>query len=69
MTSRTVQVPNISCSHCVKTIERELAGVAGVQSVSAEAATRNVRVDWDETRASWDDVRRRLEEIHYPPAE
>jgi copper chaperone CopZ len=69
MTSRTVQVPNISCGHCVKTIERELAGVAGVQSVSADAATHQVRVAWDESRASWEDVRRKLQEIHYPPSE
>jgi copper chaperone CopZ len=62
-------VPNISCGHCVKTIERELASVAGVQSVTAEAGTRKVRVDWDESRASWEDVRRKLEEIHYPPSE
>jgi copper chaperone CopZ len=69
MTSRTVHVPNISCSHCVKTIERELAGVAGVQAVTAEAASRNVRVEWDESRTSWEDVRRKLQEIHYPPLE
>jgi copper chaperone CopZ len=69
MTSRTVQVPNISCGHCVNTIERELAGVAGVKSVSAEAATRKVHVEWDESRASWDDVLRKLREIHYPPSE
>ena len=69
MTSRTVQVPNISCSHCVKTIERELATVAGVTSVNAEAATRSVRIDWDESQSSWEDLRRRLQEIHYPPVE
>ena len=69
MTSRTVQVPNISCSHCVRTIERELGELEGVEAVSAEAATRKVRVDWDESRATWDDVRRRLAEINYPPAD
>jgi copper chaperone CopZ len=51
------------------TIERELSGVAGVQSVTAEAATQSVRVEWDESRTSWEDVRRKLEEIHYPPVE
>lgn len=68
MTSRTVEVPNISCGHCVSTIEREVRELEGVTSVSAEAATRQVRVEWDEARTGWDEIRRLLEEIHYPPA-
>jgi copper chaperone len=69
MTSRTVRVPNISCGHCVRTIEREVGEVDGVASVSADAGSREVRVEWDEARASWEDIRRVLEEIHYAPAE
>lgn len=68
MTSRTVEVPGISCGHCVRTIEREVAEVAGVQAVSADAATRKVHVEWDEARTSWEEIHRLLEEIHYPPA-
>jgi copper ion binding protein len=69
MTSRTVQVPNISCGHCVRTIEREVGEVEGVTSVTAEAATRKVHVEWDESRTSWDDIRRVMQDIHYAPAE
>ena len=69
MTSRTVQVPSISCGHCVKTIEREVGELAGVTSVSAEAATRNVRIEWDESRTSWEDIRKLMQDIHYAPAE
>ena len=35
MTTQTYVVPNISCSHCTHTIERELAFVDGVESVHA----------------------------------
>ena len=35
MTVKTYSVPNISCHHCVNTIERELKDVAGVTSVKA----------------------------------
>ncbi len=35
MTSKTYVVPNISCSHCTHTIERELELVEGVESVHA----------------------------------
>lgn len=69
MSSRTVEVPNISCGHCVKTIERELGEMEGVSSVSAEESTRRVSVEWDEARTSWEDIRRLMEEIHYPPSQ
>lgn len=68
MSDKTVRVPNISCGHCVKTIERELGEADGVTSVAARQDTREVRVEWDEGRTSWDAVRALLEEINYPPA-
>ena len=37
---KTVSEPNISCGHCVKTIERELGELPGVESVAAEAEGR-----------------------------
>jgi copper chaperone CopZ len=67
MSSKTVRVPNISCGHCVMTIERELARVDGVESVSAAQGTREVSVAWDEGRTSWEELRRVLQEINYPP--
>ena len=42
MTSKTVNVPSISCGHCVMTIEREIGELSGVLSVSAEQVSRNV---------------------------
>jgi copper chaperone CopZ len=69
MSDRTVQVPNISCGHCVRTIEREVGELDGVTSVSAEAATREVRIEWDDSRTDWEEIRKRMEDIHYAPAE
>ena len=68
MSSQTFEVPNISCGHCTRTIERELGELEGVTSVTAEPATRRVTVEWDEARTSWEAIRSLLEEIHYPPA-
>ncbi len=68
MVEKTVSVPNISCGHCVKTIEREVTELAGVESVSADAEGRTVTVRWDEGRTDWDAVESLLVEIHYPPA-
>lgn len=68
MSERTVSVPNISCGHCVKTIEREVADLDGVESVKADAETRTVTVRWTEGETDWATVEALLEEIHYPPA-
>ncbi len=67
MTTRTFNVPNISCGHCTHTIEAELSELAGVRSVKAELDSRQVTVAW-EPPANWDQIAALLEEIAYPPA-
>lgn len=69
MAERTVKVPNISCGHCVKTIERELGELGGVEAVRADAASRQVTVSWNEGTTNWDAVDALLREIHYPPSD
>lgn len=68
MPEKTVSVPAISCGHCVRTIERELAEVEGVTTVHADAATRQVQVAW-EAPADWKRLAATLSEIGFPPAE
>lgn len=67
MATKTFKVPNISCEHCVKTIEREVGEMEGVISVTADEATKQVDVEWNEPPASWDAIQRLLEEMNYPP--
>lgn len=69
MAERTVKVPNITCGHCVMTIQREVGELEGVQSVTADQATRQVTVRWDDAATSWDDVASLMAEINFPPAE
>ncbi len=66
MESKTFVVPNISCGHCVHTIQSEVAEVEGVKSVKADQQTKKVTVQW-ETPASWDKIEKVLKEIDYPP--
>lgn len=68
MATKTVTTPNISCGHCVTTIQRELGALPGVIAVRADAATKKVTVDWDEKRTDWERIRALLVEINYPPA-
>lgn len=68
MTTKTVTVPNISCGHCVMTIEREVGGLAGVASVKAEQNPKQVTVSWDPDATDWTAIEALLKEINYPPA-
>ena len=68
MSSKTFEVPNISCGHCVMTIKNEVSDLAGVTSVDADQATRMVTVEWDNP-ATWEQIQALLVEINYPPAE
>lgn len=67
MQTKTFEVPNISCGHCVVTIQNEVSELAGVAKVQADRASRQVTVEWD-APATWDGIRALLEEINYPPA-
>ncbi len=67
MNNTTLTVNNISCGHCVKTIESELSEMGGVQSVQASNETKQVVVVWD-APASETLIRDVLEDIGYPAA-
>jgi copper chaperone len=65
MAQEKLNVPNISCGHCVSAIESELTDVTGVSSVKADAETKTVVVEWD-APASIEKIRATLAEINYP---
>ena len=67
MTTVTYSVPNISCGHCVHTIQTELADVTGVQTVKASQDTRKVEIVF-EAPASEEKIKALLAEINYPVA-
>lgn len=69
MTTKTVSVPNISCGHCVMTIEREVGELEGVSSVKAEQTAKKVTVSWDPIATEWDAIERLMKEINYAPAD
>ena len=69
MATKTFKVPNISCGHCVKTIEREVGELKGVTVVSADLASKTVNVEWQEPATSWQAIRSLLVEMNYPPEE
>jgi copper chaperone len=68
MQSKTFEVPNISCGHCVMTVQNEVSELNGVSKVQADQDSKMVTVEWD-APATWDQIKATLTEINYPPAE
>ena len=66
MSNKTFIVPNISCGHCVHTVEMEVGELAGVSSVNADQESKQVTVTWD-SPATWEKIEALLQEINYPP--
>ena len=66
MESKTVVVPNISCGHCVHTIESEVGELPGVNVVKADEKTKKVTIEWS-SPATWQKIEAMLKEINYPP--
>lgn len=68
MKTKTVDVPGISCGHCVMTIEREVGELDGVDFVKAEQASRCVTISWDPDATDWVVIEDTMKEINFPPA-
>jgi copper chaperone len=45
MTTRTYDVPGISCDHCKRVIEGAVGAVAGVEVVEVDVPAKTVRVE------------------------
>ena len=65
MATAQLQVDNVTCGHCTRTIEREVGELEGVQSVRAtEDGTVELQLDSPEVL---EEARTLLAEINYPP--
>ena len=68
MESKTFSVPNISCGHCVMTIQKELGEIEGVSKVEGDPGKKEVTLDW-EAPVTLEKIMSTLKEINYPAAE
>jgi len=67
MSTITYQIPNISCDHCVHTIQNELSELGGVKKVVATLDTKSVMIEY-EPPATPETIKALLAEINYPVA-
>jgi copper chaperone CopZ len=68
MTQVTLNVPDISCAHCEKTILEALRGQPGVQAVAVSVPSKLVLLKYDEGKINLDHVKEILDEEGYPVA-
>ena len=67
MTTVKYSIPNISCGHCVHTIQSELSELDGVKAVNADQETRMAVITF-EPPATETQIQKLLAEINYPVA-
>lgn len=68
MEKKKFSVPNITCGHCVMTIQRELGEIDGVRNVEGDPTAKEINVEWD-APATLEKIKSTLEEINYPAAD
>jgi len=68
MATTVLNVPDISCEHCERTITEALTPVEGIQSVRVDIDGKRVSVDYDAARVSVERMREILSEEEYPVA-
>jgi len=68
MSQVLLNLPNISCGHCVLTIKRALGPLEGVRAVEVDIANRQVSVDFDAAAVDLDRIEQVLADEDYPVA-
>ena len=66
MATTTLNVPDISCEHCERTITNALKPIAGVRTVNVDIPGKQVRIDYDEAQVKVDRMKDILQEEDYP---
>jgi copper ion binding protein len=68
MTQITLSVPDISCGHCVSSIERAVAPLEGVESAVVAIDDRNVAIEYDGSEATMGAIVAAIDEQGYEVA-
>ena len=66
MATTILNVPDISCEHCQRTITEALQPVDGVQSVNVDIPSKQVTVQYDASLVDVERFKEVLQEEEYP---
>ena len=62
----TLTAPDISCGHCVSTVQQAVGALNGVNHVEANAETKQVSIRFDPTLTNRDQIALSLSAAGYP---
>ena len=68
MIETTLSVPDVSCEHCVKTINGALGVVAGVEQVNTDIPSKTVHLKYDASQVSMEKIEEILDDAGYTVA-
>ena len=66
MAETILNVPDISCAHCERTVTGALTPLEGVRDVQVDIAAKQVRVRYDEGAVDVERMKSVLQEEDYP---
>ncbi len=66
MERATLEAPDISCGHCINSIEKAVNKLPGVQFVEGDPGTKQVTVEYDPAAIRLETIEQALEEEGYP---
>ena len=66
MVRETLEAPDISCGHCIMSIEKAVTKLPGVRFVSGDPGAKQVVVEYDPDRVSVGAIEKAMEEEGYP---
>ncbi len=64
----TLSVPDVSCEHCVKTIDGALSALPGIEAVSTDIPTKTVHLRYDAGQLSLEQIETTLDDEGYTVA-
>ena len=63
-----LSVPDVSCEHCVKTINGSLGALHGVESVNTDISSKTVQLRYDPSSVSLAQIEETLDDVGYTVA-
>ncbi len=66
MSEVTLEAPDISCDHCIGTIEKAVTKLEGVRFISGDPETKTVKIEYDPAAIKIEEIESAMEEEGYP---
>jgi copper chaperone len=63
-----LSIPDVSCEHCVKTVNVALGALPGVETVSTDIPTKSVHLRYDPGQLSMEQIETTLDDSGYTVA-